>query len=168
MSDDVGFPQLDTSSYPSQLFWVTISFIMLYFLMSKFALPRVEEAIETRRKKKNGDLDKASEIKEEAEKIKDAYQKSLAEAHKVAAKSLFDMEQEISEKISAAQARFSDQSRDRVLKAEEDIDKAKKAALNSVKDISAEIAADMVYKIAKLEVSNDIAKKAIEYTAKKV
>ena len=35
------FPPFQAQHYPSQLFWLTISFVLLYVLMAKIALPRI-------------------------------------------------------------------------------------------------------------------------------
>ena len=43
-----GFPQLDISTYASQVFWLFISFVLIYALMSKVALPKVGAVIDTR------------------------------------------------------------------------------------------------------------------------
>jgi len=161
MSDNIGFPQLDASSYPSQLFWLGVSFVALYLLMSKLALPRVTEVLEMRHARKAGNLEKAGEMSGEAEKIKAAYEKSLALAQKTAAEAMTVAEKDISEKISEAQARFADGSRKRLVAAEQNIAKAKAEALHSLADISAEIASDMVQKIADIQVNKADAKKAV-------
>ena len=156
-----GFPQLDTSSYPSQLFWLGVAFVALYFLMSRIALPRVAEALETRRARKAGNLENAARMNGEAEKIKTAYEQSLAKAQRAAADAMTAAGQAISEKTSDAQARFAADSRKRLLAAEQSINQAKTEALHSLADISAEIAAEMVHKIAAVQVNKTDAKKIV-------
>jgi len=158
---DIGFPQLNPSSYPSQLFWLAVAFALLYVLMSRLALPRVTEVLEMRRAKKSGDLAKAGQLNEEADKIKTAYEKSLAKAQKAAAETLAAAEKVISEKLSETQSRFADNSRKRLAAAEQNIAKAKVEALHSLTDISAEIAADMVQKITDIQVNNAEAREAV-------
>ena len=69
-------PQLDVSTFTPQLVWLAISFIALYLLMSRLALPRVDAIIEARRKRMDDDLARAAAIKAEAEAVIAAYQKS--------------------------------------------------------------------------------------------
>lgn len=156
-----GFPQLNTASYPSQLFWLGVAFAVLYILMSRLALPRVAEVLEARRARKDGNLEEASRMNGEADTIKTAYEKSLAKAQKSAADAMTSAGQAISEKTSEAQARFAAESRKRLLTAEQTIAKAKTDALHSLADISAEIAADMAHKIADIQVNKADAKKAV-------
>jgi F-type H+-transporting ATPase subunit b len=159
--DDIGFPQLNASSYPSQIFWLAVAFVLLYTLMSKFALPRVTEVLELRRLRKTSDLTKAGQLNEEAEKIRAAFEKSLAQAQKAASEVMTAAEKAISEKTSEAQSRFADNSRKRLVAAEQNIAKAKLEALHSLTDISAEIAAEMVEKITDIQVSKADAKKVV-------
>lgn len=161
MSDNIGFPQLNPASYPSQLFWLFVAFVVLYVLMSKLALPRVSAVLEARQGRKTGNLDKAGQMNEEAEKIKAAYEKSLAQAQQSAAEALSSAEKDISEKMAGAQSRFAENARKRLVTAEQNIAKAKTEALHSLMDISAEIAADMVQKIADVQVSKADAKQAV-------
>ena len=111
IEDNIGFPQLNASSYPSQIFWLGVAFVLLYTLMSRLALPRVTEVLEMRRLQRSDNLAKAGQLNEEADKIKTSYEKSLAKAQKAAAETLAAAEKVISEKISETQSRFSDNSR---------------------------------------------------------
>ena len=43
-----GMPQLNTEYFASQIFWLVISFIILYIVMAKYALPKIANVIETR------------------------------------------------------------------------------------------------------------------------
>ncbi|MBI3440454.1 MAG: ATPase [Proteobacteria bacterium] len=161
MSDSIGFPQLNASSYPSQLFWLGVAFVVLYALMSRLALPRVTEVLEKRNAQKTGDLDKARQMNEEAEKVKITYKKSLAKAQKDASEVVTAAEQAISEKLAEAQSRFAENSRKRLVVIEQNIAKAKAEALHSLADISADIAADMVHKIADIQVNKADAKRVV-------
>ena len=59
-SSEVGLPQLDFSTYPTQVFWLVVSFAILYLLMSQVAIPRISEVLEGRQERFANDLDKAS------------------------------------------------------------------------------------------------------------
>ena len=58
-------PQLDIETFPSQLFWLAVTFIVLYFLMSWIGLPRVTAAIDARRQRREDDLARAAELRED-------------------------------------------------------------------------------------------------------
>lgn len=162
-----GFPQLDASSYPSQIFWLAVSFVVLYGLMSKLALPRVSDALDRRRSLKEGNLTQAADWNDEAERMKTAFERSLVRAQQTAAASLAGAERDISAKAADEQSAFADNARKRLVAAEQNIAKAKTDALQSLSDIAADIAAEMVGKIAGVEVSKADAKKAVQSAMQK-
>lgn len=166
-AENLGFPQLNTKTYASQLTWLFVAFILLYTLMSKLALPRVTEVLENRRMQRDGNLTKASQLNDEAEKIRSTYEKSLAKAQRTANEALVSAGRAVSEKTSEEQSRFAENSRKRLVAAEQNIVKAKTEALHSLVDISAEIAADMVHKVANVQVNKAEAKKAIQSVMEK-
>src|SRR5260221_7911990 len=73
-------PQLDLSTFPSHIFWLAVFFVVLYLLMAKLAIPRIERVIDERRNRVENDLDKAGQMKSEAEAVIAAYEKALADA----------------------------------------------------------------------------------------
>ncbi|WP_436642927.1 F0F1 ATP synthase subunit B [Microbaculum sp. FT89] len=84
-----GMPQLDFTGYAPQIVWLVITFVALYMLMSKVALPRIATVIEHRRDRIASDLDAAARLKEETDEVIAAYEAELAEArgraHQIAA-----------------------------------------------------------------------------------
>lgn len=159
--EGMGFPQLDPSSYASQVFWLFVAFVLLYALMSKLALPRVAVVVDARAAEQEGNLNNAQQSQEEAQKIRAAYESSLARAQETAQEALRAAEQEIAEKAAAENADFADRARKRVVGAEQAIDKARREALNALADISADIAAEMTQKIADINVAKADAKKTV-------
>ena len=75
-----GMPQLDFSTWPSQLFWLALFFGILYAAMSGYFLPRIGRTIEERRDRIADDLDQAAEQRQKAEDAQKAYNKALADA----------------------------------------------------------------------------------------
>ena len=51
-----GLPQMDISTFPSQLFWLIITFTVLYLFMWKFVIPRLSTTIEERQDKISNDI----------------------------------------------------------------------------------------------------------------
>jgi F-type H+-transporting ATPase subunit b len=60
-------PQLDFATYASQIFWLAVTFGLLYIIMAKSALPGVREVLQSRHSRITDDLKKAEKLKEEAE-----------------------------------------------------------------------------------------------------
>ena len=74
------FPPFASVNFAPLLVWLAISFGLLYLLMSKIALPQVENVLRNRRTKINNDLGQAFAKRKEADEASAAYQKTLADA----------------------------------------------------------------------------------------
>jgi len=74
------FPPFQAEHFPSQLLWLTVSFVLLYVLMSKVALPRIGSILAERSKRIGDDLAAAQRLKERSDAAHAAYDKALAAA----------------------------------------------------------------------------------------
>ena len=83
-----GLPQLDAHTFPSQIFWLIVSFLALYWLLSRKALPRVGDILEARQERIAADLDRAAALRNEAEEALRKHQAVVAEAQARAAAQL--------------------------------------------------------------------------------
>ena len=70
-------PQLDFSVFPSQLFWLCISFFTMLFLMSKIIIPKIAEMINLRKEKIDDYLDSAADFKDRSEQALENYHPPL-------------------------------------------------------------------------------------------
>ena len=75
-----GFPPFQSQSFASQLVWLAITFVLLYVLMAKLALPRVGAIIESRQKRIDDDIADAGKLKVQSDEAVAAYEKALADA----------------------------------------------------------------------------------------
>src|SRR5512143_2540561 len=78
-------PQFDPAVWTPQLVWLAISFIVLYLLMAKVALPRVTEVLEEREERINESLRKAEMLRLRAEDAIAAYERTIADVRAKAA-----------------------------------------------------------------------------------
>src|ERR1700680_2500540 len=74
------FPPFQRENFPSQLVWLAVSFVLLYVLMSKVALPRIGAIFAERSKRIGDDLKAAQGFKEQSDAAHAAYEKALADA----------------------------------------------------------------------------------------
>ena len=94
-------PQLNPAFFPTQLFWLAVCFVVFFLLMWRLALPRVATIMQQRQERIAGDLDRAAQLKRDAEEVVAAYEASLAEA-RAKAQALY---RETSDAISAVAAK---------------------------------------------------------------
>jgi len=140
-------PQLDPSVWPTQLIWLAITFIALYLITWRVALPRISEVLEARQRKLDDDLKKATALKEEAETILAEYEKMRADAQASAHAAL----QKASDEMKAEAERQSHELGQRLSKqteeAEARIAEAKAAALAGLEGTVKEVVAAATEKL---------------------
>ena len=73
-------PQLDPTWFASQIFWLAVTFSLLYLLMSGWLVPRIRDVLEGRQGHIDHDLNRAESLRIEAERIRTEYERRLAQA----------------------------------------------------------------------------------------
>lgn len=160
-----GLPQLDTSTYPSQLVWLAITFSIFYLIMSKKALPKVAEVLEQRANQITGDLEKAQQLKAEADQVVAEYEKSLLTARENAKKIIGDMSTAAAESRVAKEQEFATKVASETLAAQEKINAARAKALAEVQAVAAELTVEITDKVAAITANADEAKAVLEKQA---
>src|SRR5580658_9955145 len=74
------FPPFQSVNFPSQLVWLAVTFVLLYALMSRIALPRIASILADRDKRIADDIAAANRLKEQSDAAHAAYEKALADA----------------------------------------------------------------------------------------
>ena len=140
-------PQLDYHTFVPQLVWLAISFVVLYVLMSRLALPKVKGALDGRRQHLAGDLDRAAALKEEAEAALAAYQKALADARAAAQETLRQTGERLAVEAAERQRELAAALTAQIEAAEARIAAGKEQALGEIRGIAAEVGGAIVQKL---------------------
>jgi len=137
------FPPFDPTYFASQLLWFALTFVALYLIMSKVAIPRIAGILASRRGRISGDLGAAEKAKADAEAAGAAYEKALVAARSGAMAIAEKAREEARAASDAERKRIEADLAARLASAEAQIDEIKKRALAEVGSIAAE-AADAV------------------------
>jgi F-type H+-transporting ATPase subunit b len=140
-------PQLDVSTFTPQLVWLAISFIALYLLMSRLALPRVDAIIEARRKRMDDDLARAAAIKAEAEAVIAAYQRTLAEARAQAQAAVKERTDQFAAEAAEQQRQLAEALAEQTRAAEREIGAAKERAFAEIRNVAVDVARSVTEKL---------------------
>ena len=159
-------PQLDIETYASQIFWLIVTFIVLYFLVAKIAMPRIAEVLEGRQERIEDDLDKAETLKKEAYLVKVEYEKALSSAREEAHEATRRAQDEIA-KHSAEVEAFANQKVANMLKDAEDRIEATRTVTDTLEqNVARDIIGDTVKKLVGIDVSPEDVNEAISLTLK--
>ena len=154
-------PQLDPTWYVSQLFWLCICFFTLLFFMANFIVPRIADILNRRQNKIDEYLDKAAETKRLAEESLAKYNLALSNATKEANEALELTKKELEAEITSKQNQLAQRLRKKVSEGEAKINQSKADTLDKVRDISADLATEIVKKIGISGVANENIRKVI-------
>jgi F-type H+-transporting ATPase subunit b len=159
-------PQLDLTTFPSQIFWLAVIFAVLYVLMARVGLPRVGAMIDARKKRIADDLDRAARMKAEAEAVMAAYERSLADARAQAQTTL----KEAMERFGAVAADRQREAMQRLATettaAERRIGEAKAQALAGLRAVAIDIARATTRKLVGVEIDEGAATAAVDQVMK--
>jgi F-type H+-transporting ATPase subunit b len=142
-----GFPPFNPHSFPSQLVWLTIFFVLLLVLMSKWALPQVGRVIENRQKRIDGDFAEAQRLKEQSDAAVAAYEKALADARGRAQAIANETREGAAADAAAARKKIEDALNAKLAEAEKTIAATKQAAMSNVRGVAVEAAAAIVERL---------------------
>ena len=141
------FPPFESEHFPSQLVWLAISFVLLYVLMSRIALPRIGGIMAARSKVISDDLAAAEQLKERSNAAQAAYEKALADARGRAQGIAAATREQQARQTEELHKRLEAQLNERLAAADQSIAKSRNAAMSNVKSIAAETASAIVERL---------------------
>ena len=133
-------PQFDPSFFAPQLFWLYVTFAILYVLLSMIAMPRIGSVLEERQRKIDDNLDKTSQLKAEAEAAIAVYEKALAESRAQAQQILRAGAESLTKQAEERQRQLGEKLSQQIKAGEARIAVAKDQALAHVREVAVDVA----------------------------
>jgi len=141
-------PQLVISDFAPQLVWLLITFVALYLILSRLVLPRIASTLGERETKLKSDLDRAEQLRADAESALADYQKTIAQARAQAQAELQKTAAETADQAARREAALGADINARSREAEASIASAKQAALADVGKVAGEAVRELVGRLA--------------------
>ncbi len=139
-----GMPQLDPAFMPNLVFWLVVTMIVIYFLLSRIALPRISGIIEDRATAIANDLDQAAELKNKAVEAEEAYNQALRDARAEASRIAGETKDAIQKDLDVAIAKADAEIAARAAEGEVRIKEIRDGALVAVEEVAGDAAAEIV------------------------
>ena len=140
----IGMPQLCFDWFPNQIFWLLITLVVIYFVLSKIALPRISSVLAERSGTIMNDISAAEELKLKAKEAEDAYNKALAEAKAEAQRIAAETRAAIQADLDAATAKADAEIAAKAAESEKAIAEIREGAMESVKEVAKDTAKELV------------------------
>lgn len=138
-----GMPQLDFATFPNQIFWLVLTLLAIYFILSRIALPRISSVIAERQGTLTNDLATAEDLKRQAAEAEEAYKSALAnaraEAQKIAQATREEIQAQLQVEIDKADAEIAARAAEGEARIAEIEASAKDTAEEVARDVATEI-----------------------------
>ena len=161
-----GFPPFNTSTYPSQIFWLVVTFVALLIVMWKVAVPKIGGVIAERKGHIQTELAKAEESRKQAEHAAAAYQAPILEARERARAASEATRSEVAKQFERAKAGADVEVRRKTTEAQERIAAMQKQARANITAAAEDAVVEIVARLTGDRISRDEAAAAVRDVVK--
>ena len=162
-----GMPQLNPEFWISQIFWLTLTFGILYVVLSKLILPKISSNLELRKSQIQENIEAAEKQRESSENKLNEYEEIILKS-KLKAKNIFkDARESVIKNINSKKEVLDKQIDEEVKKAEQEIGLLKKNAPGKINKIAIETSSELVKKLIGAEVNNSSISAIVDDLSKK-
>ena len=162
-----GMPQLNPEFWISQIFWLTLTFGILYMVLSKLILPKISANLETRKSQIQDNIEAAEKQREDSESKLKEYEDIVFKS-KLEEKKIFkDSREKIIKDINNKKEALEKQINEEIKKAEKEIEVVKKSAPEKINKIAIETSSELVKRIIGAEINNSSISAIVDDLSKK-
>ena len=162
-----GMPQLNPEFWVSQIFWLIITFGILYIVLSKFILPKISSNLELRKSQIQENIETAEKQREMSEVKLKEYDEILLKS-KLEAKNIFkNAREKVIKDINKKKEILDKQIDEEISNAEEEIKTLKKDATDKINKIAIETSSDLLKKLIGTEINNSSISAIVDDLSKK-
>ena len=162
-----GMPQLNPEFWVSQIFWLVLTFGLLYIILSKLILPKISNNLESRKSQILENIETAEKQREESEKKLKEFEKIILES-KLEAKNYFNgARQKILEEITTKKNSLDKDIDGEITTAEQEIKNLKTTSSEKIKNIAIETSSELIKQLIGEEANNSSVSAIVEEQSRK-
>ena len=162
-----GMPQLNPEFWISQIFWLTLTFGVLYVILSKLILPKISSNLELRKSQIQDNIEAADKRRESSEAKLKEYDNIVLKSKSDAKNILGDAKGNALKEINAKRKTIEKQIDEEIEKAEQEINVLKKSAPEKINKIAKEMASEILKKLIGSEINNSSISAIVDDLSKK-
>ncbi|MBL8658732.1 MAG: F0F1 ATP synthase subunit B' [Rhodospirillales bacterium] len=155
-------PQFDPTVWSPQLVWLIITFVLLYLLMARVALPRVSSILEDREFRISDSLRRAESLKQDAESAVAAYEKLMTDARAKAQDQVHTVRERAARDAAKRHAELNDRLSAEVAAAETRIAAARDQAVGELRGLAVEVAGAAVERLVGEKLDSSAVSNAVD------
>lgn len=143
-SEAVGMPQIDFTSFPNQIFWLIVTLVVIYMVLTRVALPRISSVLAERSGTITNDIAAAEELKLKAVEAEEIYNQALADARIEAGRIVADARKDIQAELDVAISKADAEIAAKAVESEKAISAIRASAMDSVRIVAKDTAKEIV------------------------
>ena len=162
-----GMPQLNPEFWISQIFWLSLTFGILYIVLSKLILPKISANLELRKSQIQDNIEAAEKQRKDSESKLKEYDDIIFKS-KLEAKNIFkDSREKVIKDINNKNETLGNQINEEIKKAEKEIEVVKQSAPGKINKIAIEVSSELVKKLIGAEINNSSISAIVDDLSKK-
>jgi len=166
-AESVGMPQLNPEFWISQIFWLTLTFSILYIVLSKLILPKISANLELRKSQIQENIEAAEKQRENSESKLKEYEDIILKSKLEANKIFKDAREKVIKDINSKKEVLDNQIDEEIKKTEHEIKMLKKGAPEKINKIAIDTSSELIKKLIGAEVNNSSMSAIIDDLSKK-
>lgn len=157
-----GLPQFDLATAPSQLFWLAVTFVIMYVFFAKKTLPTLSSTIESRRSTIRNDILTAEKLSADVEKTKTEYETAMQQARNDARQAVLSVETAARDAAEKQNDAFKEKSAAAVVELEKKAEAEKQRVMNDLEKVAGEVASEIISSLSGITVSDKELQQAVK------
>ena len=153
-AESIGMPQLNPEFWISQIFWLTLTFGILYLVLSKLILPKISTNLESRKSQILENIEAAEKQREDSETKLTEYDELISKSRLEAAGIFNQAREKALKDINAKREVLNKQIDEEISKAEEEIKILSDGAPDKITRIAIDTSSEIIQKLIGAEVNN--------------
>ena len=139
-------PQLEITTYPSQIFWLVVSFVILYLIMSRFIIPKISSVIKSRESEIKNNIHISEQMYRDTEIINNEYEEIKKNIEDEAREIINHLKETTNKKITKNAKLLKKKLEQKLEKSEKEIINKKKKEIKEINKISKKITKEILKK----------------------
>ena len=153
-AENGGMPQLNPEFWVSQIFWLTLTFGILYIVLSKLILPKISANLELRKSQIQENIEAAEKQRENSESKFKEYDQVILKSKLEAKNILKNAREKALKDINSKKEILDKQIDEEINNAEKEIEMLRKSASEKINKIAIETSSDLIRKLIGAEINS--------------
>jgi F-type H+-transporting ATPase subunit b len=166
-AESSGMPQLNPEFWISQIFWLTLTFGILYVVLSKLILPKIGKNLEMRKSQILENIEAAEKQRKESELKIEEYEKIVQNSKNEARNYFYQAKEKVLKDINLKKDSLDKELNKEIQKAEIEIKELKNKAPGKINKIAVETSADLLKQLIGAEVNSSSISAIVDDLSKK-